>query len=70
MYFDGQGDRVSRTPLPQTSFEDFVNTIPGEEKDMFLRFIRNILIWDPEARATTDEIIKDEWLMRPVDEMV
>ncbi|OJJ87940.1 uncharacterized protein ASPGLDRAFT_55214 [Aspergillus glaucus CBS 516.65] len=38
MYFDGQGNRVSNSPIPQTSFEDFVIPIPpGEEKDMFPR---------------------------------
>lgn len=38
MYFDGQGNRVSNSPIPQTSFEDFViTTPPGEEKDMFPR---------------------------------
>lgn len=71
MYFDDQRDWVSGTQIPQTSFEDFVTTIPpGEEKDTFLRFIRKMLTWDPEARATANEIIEDEWLMRPVDEMV
>ena len=35
---------------------------------MFLRFIRKILTWDPEARATSIEIIHDEWLMRPWEE--
>ena len=38
---------------------------PGEEKDIFLRFIRKLLTWDPELRATSGEILDDEWLMRP-----
>ncbi|KAE8353518.1 protein kinase [Aspergillus coremiiformis] len=67
-YFDEQGNWVSEIPIPQTSLEEFVTTIPpGEEKDMFLRFIRKILTWDPEIRATSSEIIQDEWLMRPVE---
>ena len=36
---------------------------------MFLKFIRKILTWDPEVRATSSEIIQDEWLMKPVDGM-
>ncbi|RAL14906.1 kinase-like protein [Aspergillus homomorphus CBS 101889] len=44
--------------VPQTSLEDFVRTIPpGEEKDLFHRFIRKMLAWNPEARATANEII-------------
>ncbi|KAJ5796120.1 protein kinase [Penicillium psychrosexuale] len=60
------GNWISEPPIPKTSLEDFVTTIPpGEEKDQFLRFIRKILTWDPEVRATANEIIPDEWLMRP-----
>ncbi|KAL3483784.1 hypothetical protein BJX62DRAFT_230734 [Aspergillus germanicus] len=44
----------------------FVTTIPpGQEKDIFLKFIRNLLTWDPETRASANGIIPDEWLMRP-----
>jgi hypothetical protein len=61
------GNWVSEVPVPKTSLEDFVTTIPpGEEKDQFLRFIRKVLTWDPEVRATSNEIIPDEWLMRPI----
>jgi serine/threonine-protein kinase SRPK3 len=65
------GNWISKPPIPKTSLEDFVTTIPpGEEKEMFLRFIRKILTWDPEVRATSSEIIQDEWLMRPEDGMM
>ncbi|KAF9248005.1 hypothetical protein DTO013E5_5034 [Penicillium roqueforti] len=64
-YFDAQGNWISEPPIPKTSLEDFVTTIPpGEEKYQFLRFIRKILTWDQEVRATANEIIPDEWLMR------
>jgi hypothetical protein len=56
-------------PIPETSFEDFLTTIPpGEEKDQFLRSIRKILAWDPEVRANSYELIQDEWMMRPPKE--
>ncbi|KAK2809539.1 hypothetical protein FQN50_003807 [Emmonsiellopsis sp. PD_5] len=62
-YFDAEGNWISEPPIPKTSLEDFVTAIPpGEEKDQFLRFIRKILTWDQEARATSNEIILDEWL--------
>lgn len=63
------GDWVSEPPIPETSFENFVTSIPpGEEKDQFLRFIRKILTWDPEVRANSYELIFDEWMMRPPSE--
>ncbi|EEP82103.1 predicted protein [Uncinocarpus reesii 1704] len=69
-YFDKQGNWASEPPIPQTSLEEFVTTIsPGEEKDQFLRFIRKLLTWDPEVRATTNEIYPDEWLMRSHEDM-
>jgi serine/threonine protein kinase len=65
----GIGNWASEPPIPKTSFEDFVTTIPpGEEKDQFLRFIRKILTWDPEVRANSYELIQDEWMMRPPSE--
>ena len=68
MYFDGQGNGVSNPPIPQTSFEDFVITIPpGEEKDTFLRFILEMLAWDPETQATANEMIQDEQHMQSVE---
>lgn len=40
---------ISEPPIPKTCFEDFVTTIPpGEEKEMFPKFIRKILTWDPD----------------------
>jgi serine/threonine protein kinase len=60
------GNWISEPPIPKLSLEDFVTTIPpGEEKDIFLKFIRNLLTWDPNTRASANGIIPDEWLMRP-----
>ena len=57
---------MAECPIPQTSLEEFVTVIPpGEEKEVFLRFIRKMLTWDPEPRAPANELFEDEWLMRP-----
>ncbi|KAM5448142.1 hypothetical protein McanMca71_004250 [Microsporum canis] len=65
-YFDADGE----APIPKTSFEEFVTTIPpGKEKDMFLRFIRKALTWDQDARKTSFELITDEWLTLPPEEI-
>ncbi|PGH13924.1 serine/threonine protein kinase [Helicocarpus griseus UAMH5409] len=66
-------EMIQKSPLFVTYFdkqEDFATTIPpGDEKDEFLRFIRKLLTWDPEARATTNEIHPDKWLMRRHEDM-
>ncbi|OQD95933.1 hypothetical protein PENSOL_c018G11192 [Penicillium solitum] len=68
-YFDEQGNWASEPPIPQTSFEESIATIPpGEEKVQFLRFIRKILTWDPEVTANSYELIQDEWMMKPPSE--
>ncbi|RAH85863.1 protein kinase [Aspergillus japonicus CBS 114.51] len=72
-YFDEKGNwTLAEAPIPQTSLEEFVTTIPpGEEKEQFLRFIRKMLAWDPEERATANEMIDaDEWLQRPFHDMI
>ncbi|EXJ83982.1 CMGC/SRPK protein kinase [Capronia epimyces CBS 606.96] len=70
-YFDQDGNWISEPPIPETSLENFLTTVPpGEEKEMLLKFIRKILTWDPEVRATSSEILEDEWLMRPVDDIM
>ncbi|KKZ61113.1 hypothetical protein EMCG_04258 [[Emmonsia] crescens] len=70
-YFDAEGNWISEPPIPKTSLEDFVTRIPpGEEKDLFLRFIRKILTWDQKVRATSYDLVLDDWLMRSVDDML
>ncbi|KAK6826694.1 hypothetical protein RU639_004750 [Aspergillus parasiticus] len=70
-YFDSKGNWISEPRIPKTSLEEFVTTIPpGEEKDQFLRFIRKILTWDPEKRATSIEVMPDQWLTRPVEDFM
>ncbi|KAL4783369.1 protein kinase [Aspergillus varians] len=71
-YFDEKGNWiVADAPIPKTSFEDFVTTLPpGEEKELFLKFIQKLLAWDPEARATANEIIEDAWLQMPFEKMM
>ncbi|EEP77012.1 predicted protein [Uncinocarpus reesii 1704] len=70
-YFNKNGQFKFEAEIPKTSLEGFITTIPrGEEKEQFLSFIRKLLTWDPEARATSSEIILDEWLMRPNETMV
>ncbi|EFE37876.1 hypothetical protein TRV_07467 [Trichophyton verrucosum HKI 0517] len=69
-YFDGDGKYIGEAPIPKTSLEEFITTIPSEkEKEMFLRFIRRMLTWDPDERATAEEILSDPWLKLTPEEM-
>ncbi|KAL2813075.1 kinase-like domain-containing protein [Aspergillus cavernicola] len=52
---------IQNSPLLSTYFD---------EKELFLKFIRRMLAWDPEARATANKIIEDECLQRPFDKMI
>ncbi|OAX78886.1 hypothetical protein ACJ72_06801 [Emergomyces africanus] len=70
-HLEAEGSWISEPPVPKAFLEDFVTTIPlGEEKDQFLHFVRKRLTWDQETRATSNEIILDEWLTRLVEGML
>nr|POE56215.1 putative serine/threonine-protein kinase dyrk2 [Quercus suber] len=65
-FFDEKGTWIADPPIQKTSFEDFVTVIePGEEKTLFLNFIRKIFTWDPRSRANSAELFEDEWLTAP-----
>ncbi|RMZ81670.1 hypothetical protein DV737_g2373, partial [Chaetothyriales sp. CBS 132003] len=67
-YFDEDGCWASEPPIPKTSLEDFVTSIPaGKEKEQFLTFIRRLLTWDPEERAASYDILQDEWFLTPFE---
>ena len=34
----------------------------GVNNDPFLQFMRRILVWEPEKRATASELLADPWL--------
>jgi serine/threonine protein kinase len=39
-----------------------VTAIPeGPEKEMFISFMRRILVWDPDVRATSYDLLHDPW---------
>ena len=44
------------------SFEDSITVMTGEEKAEFFRFVRRMLTWLPEERATAAELLADPWL--------
>jgi hypothetical protein len=59
------GNWISEIPIVRTSFEEFITVIdPGPEKDCLMRFIRELLTWQPETRLTAEQLIHAQWLVK------
>ena len=46
-----------------TSLEDEEEYLEGDEKTLFLRFLRKMLQWAPEDRESAKELMEDPWLL-------
>lgn len=57
------GNWLGSTPIPDTSLEDHVNQLEGEDKELMFGFARSALRWLPEERPTAEEMAYDDWLM-------
>lgn len=50
------------------NFENMLVQMHGEDKKMFIEFIKRMLKWDPEERSTAKELLQDPWLYAEFDE--
>lgn len=50
-------------PIPDTSLEATEQRLQGEEKALFLAFMRKTLRWRPEDRSEILDVFMDEWLL-------
>lgn len=50
-------------PIPETSLAKEESRLEGEEKALFLDFLRKMLQWRSEDRKSIRDIISDEWLL-------
>lgn len=48
--------------LPDITLEDSEEYLEGQNKVMFLRFMRKMLQWDPDKRQNARELLEDPWL--------
>jgi hypothetical protein len=48
-------------PIPQKTLESSEARLQGEEKELFLVFIRKMLQWKPEDRCAIEDLFTDEW---------
>ncbi|PLN81850.1 protein kinase-like protein [Aspergillus taichungensis] len=60
-YWDS-GQWKSPREVPHDSLEDSEEYLEGENKRMFLQFVRKMLRWDPEERQSACDLLKDPWL--------
>lgn len=44
------------------SFESTLSNMGGEEKRMFINFVRRMIKWKPKERSTAKELLSDPWL--------
>ncbi|EEP82337.1 predicted protein [Uncinocarpus reesii 1704] len=61
LYDDLKEPHVKPAP-DEFSFEKLVTRVSGEEKEMFINFIKRMLTWDPKKRSTAKELLADPWL--------
>ena len=54
--------REIKVPCLQLEDEEKVLKDAGVDNGPFLQFMRRILVWEPEKRATASELLADPWL--------
>ncbi|PMD61934.1 kinase domain-containing protein [Hyaloscypha bicolor E] len=64
-YWDSQGNWKGSVPIPDQSFEIREHLLHGEDRALFVQFLRRMLCWMPEERPVAEELAFDEFLMQP-----
>lgn len=54
-----------KAKIPDLSLEDSEEYLEGENKMLFLQFMRKMLRWDPDERQTAQKLLTDRWLNSP-----
>ncbi|KAI9930181.1 hypothetical protein ASPWEDRAFT_48327 [Aspergillus wentii DTO 134E9] len=65
-YWDEQGNWKGSIPIPEQSLDMREGQFSGQDKELFLGFLRSILRWIPEERSTAEELAYDSFFMQPV----
>ena len=62
-FFNSEAEFMHKDLIPtETRLEDSVLSLEGEDKRLFLDFIKQMLQWLPEDRKTAKELLEDPWL--------
>ncbi|KAK5107107.1 hypothetical protein LTR62_001855 [Meristemomyces frigidus] len=62
-YWDAEGNWIGSVAIPNISLESVEQRLNGEEKRLFLNYMRKFLQWVPEDRSHPEEMFMDEWLL-------
>ncbi|KAE8352712.1 kinase-like protein [Aspergillus coremiiformis] len=65
---DLEGLRSPASVPTNFTFENVLSNIRGEDKVLFIRFIKRLIKWRPEERSTAKELLHDPWLLTDLDE--
>ncbi|KAL9597305.1 MAG: hypothetical protein Q9219_005229 [cf. Caloplaca sp. 3 TL-2023] len=63
-YFDINGNWKGAVGIPNHSLEDSEEQLSGDNKALFLDFMRKMLLWVPEDRQTAKQLLKHPWLSK------
>ncbi|KAL1991431.1 hypothetical protein VTN49DRAFT_5423 [Thermomyces lanuginosus] len=61
-YWDESGKWMGPEEIPDASLEDSEVYLEGDNKEMFLKFVRKMLQWDPDERSSARDLLTDPWL--------
>ncbi|KAE8152754.1 protein kinase [Aspergillus avenaceus] len=61
-FFDSDGNWIGNAEIPSISLEKLEGNLQDTQQSLFLCFLRKMLRWLPEDRATAKELLADPWL--------
>ncbi|EEH04793.1 protein kinase [Histoplasma capsulatum G186AR] len=67
LFYGPEGICKSQAP-PSFNFNNMLVHLHGEDKNMFITFIKRMLKWEPEERSTAKELLQDPWLYAEFEE--
>ncbi|GLB21956.1 hypothetical protein AtubIFM61612_002508 [Aspergillus tubingensis] len=65
-FWDAEGNWKGSICIPEQTFGLRELHFSGEDKVLFLNFLRRIFRWLPEERPTAEELAYDDFLMQPI----
>ncbi|PYH66875.1 CDK4/6 [Aspergillus vadensis CBS 113365] len=60
--FDDEGNWKGAADIPPISLQKLEGFLQGESQQLFLRFLRKTLKWNPIERQSARELLEDPWL--------
>ncbi|KAH7350714.1 putative serine/threonine-protein kinase sky1 [Rhexocercosporidium sp. MPI-PUGE-AT-0058] len=68
VYFDEKGNWKCCNPVLSVSWEESERNLESSNKKDFLNFVRKMVRWTPESRASPSELLEDPWLLGDAEE--